>query len=131
MGSLLQVPPSLPKRSSDPACDKLSCRSFRDLQCIKKRHLLFLSWILFKVLYHTFKLLLCTAFWRHRLKHCFSNPSSYRDANHKRIKTTVFDKNTVEVQVYNIRSLMLWQNLQQASHLFILELFFMIELFKV
>lgn len=69
MGSLLQVPPSLPKRSSDPACDKLSCRPFRDLQCIKKRHLLFLSWILFKVLYHTFKLLLCTAFWRHRLKH--------------------------------------------------------------
>lgn len=40
-------------------------------------------------------------------------------------------KNTVEVQVYDIRSLMLWQNLQQASHLFILELFFMIELFKV
>lgn len=64
--------------------------------------------------------------------YCFSNPSSYRDANHKRIKTTVFDKkNTVEVQVYDIRSLMLWQNLQQASHLFILELFFMIELFKV
>lgn len=44
---------------------------------------------------------------------------------------SLIKKNTVEVQVYDIRSLMLWQNLQQASHLFILELFFMIELFKV
>lgn len=132
MGSLLQVPPSLPKRSSDPACDKLSCRPFRDLQCIKKRHLLFLSWILFKVLYHTFKLLLCTAFWRHRLKHtAFLILQVIEMQITKGSKLQSLIKNTVEVQVYDIRSLMLWQNLQQASHLFILELFFMIELFKV